>query len=55
LIVIAFLLTKMCAHAGDKGEEVRLIMVPSFALTRTAVLVDLNTLDCEPLEFALPM
>jgi DNA polymerase delta subunit 2 len=38
--------------AGPKGQIVRLIMVPSFADTRTIVLVNLKTLSCEPVTFS---
>jgi DNA polymerase delta subunit 2 len=35
------------------GQKVRLICLPSFAQTQTAVLVNLNTLDCHPLSFSI--
>ncbi|CAB3365521.1 Hypothetical predicted protein [Cloeon dipterum] len=37
----------------DGGQKVRLICLPSFAETQTAVLVNLNTLDCHPLSFSI--
>ena len=33
----------------DDGQRVRLICVPDFAATHTAVLLDLETLECEPM------
>ena len=36
---------------GTDGQKVRVISVPSFALTGEAVLVDLVTLDSVPIKF----
>ncbi|XP_043277158.1 DNA polymerase delta subunit 2-like [Venturia canescens] len=41
--------TKM--YIGEEGQTVRLICVPKFAKTGTAVLVDLNSLDTWPISF----
>ena len=38
---------------GTSETSVRLIAVPSFAKTHTAVLVNLRTLDCRPCYFSL--
>lgn len=36
---------------GPDGQVCRLLAVPSFALTQTAVLVNLRTLRCHPMNF----
>jgi len=36
---------------GPNGQTTRLIMIPSFATTQTAVLLNLNTLEVQPLSF----
>lgn len=36
---------------GDDGQIVRLVLVPSFYTTQTIVLVNLDTLDCQPIQF----
>jgi hypothetical protein len=38
---------------GKDGQLVRLVMVPSFATTRTIVLVNLNDLSCTPVQFGI--
>ena len=38
---------------GAEGQKVRLICVPSFATTCTAVLLNIATLECEPITFAV--
>ena len=38
---------------GEQGQRTRLICVPSFAATCTAVLLDVATLECEPIVFAV--
>lgn len=35
--------------AGEQGQNVRLISVPSFHRSATIVLVNLRTLDCTPI------
>lgn len=46
-------------HKGPAGQEVLLVSVPRFSQTATCVLVNLRTLDCQPMEFTtqftLPM
>lgn len=37
--------------AGPQGQKVRLIAVPEFRKTGVAVLVDLDTLEPQPLHF----
>jgi len=41
--------TRLVKGAG--GQRVRVVAVPSFARSRTAVLVNLRTLRCHPLSF----
>jgi DNA polymerase delta subunit 2 len=41
--------TRLVKGAG--GQRVRVVAVPSFAATRTAVLVNLRTLRCHPIWF----
>jgi DNA polymerase delta subunit 2 len=36
---------------GEGGQLTRLILVPSFAETKTIVLLNLDTLDCHPIKF----
>ncbi|KAI5624051.1 DNA polymerase delta subunit 2 [Silurus asotus] len=36
---------------GPEGQEVLLVTVPEFSSTQTACLVNLRTLDCEPIRF----
>jgi DNA polymerase delta subunit 2 len=43
-----------CMTKGDAGQECRLILVPSFAKTGTVILVDLGTLECQPITFSTP-
>ena len=38
---------------GEQGQEVRLISVPSFAATGTIAVLDLDTLECHPVAFAM--
>lgn len=50
----------MCLSVtGPAGQEVLLVSVPRFSQTATCVLVNLRTLDCQPMEFTtqftLPM
>ena len=40
-----------CTHTGPEGQKVRLIAVPEFRKTGTALLVDLETLEPQPLHF----
>ncbi|XP_056138752.1 DNA polymerase delta subunit 2 [Lampris incognitus] len=37
---------------GPNGQEVRLVTIPEFSSTQTACLVNLRTLDCEPVSFS---
>lgn len=37
---------------GPAGQRVRVVMVPDFATERTAVLVNLSTLEAQPISFA---
>ncbi|KAJ8679728.1 hypothetical protein QAD02_015515 [Eretmocerus hayati] len=41
--------TKM--FKGEEGQQVRLICIPKFSTTQTAVLVDLETMDAKPISF----
>lgn len=36
---------------GDAGQRVRVVCIPDFATTHTAVLVDLASLECSPICF----
>jgi len=38
---------------GDRGQRVRLVLLPSFALTGTIVLVNIGTLDVHPITFSV--
>ncbi|XP_001605019.1 DNA polymerase delta small subunit [Nasonia vitripennis] len=38
-------------YKGNNGQKVRLLCIPKFAKTQTAVLVDLQTLDAIPISF----
>ena len=38
-------------HTGPEGQKVRLIAVPEFRKTGTALLIDLETLEPQPLHF----
>ncbi|XP_023245550.1 DNA polymerase delta small subunit-like [Copidosoma floridanum] len=38
-------------YQGNEGQKIRLICVPKFANDKTAVLVDLETLDATPISF----
>lgn len=38
--------------SGPDGQEVLLVTVPEFSTTRTACLVNLRTLECEPISFS---
>ena len=38
---------------GEKGQKVRLIAVPSFSETNTAVLLNLQTLESTPINFSV--
>lgn len=38
--------------SGPDGQEVLLVTVPEFSSTQTACLVNLRTLDCEPVSFS---
>jgi DNA polymerase delta subunit 2 len=46
-------LTLFVLYLAAGGQKVRLVCLPSFAQTQTAVLVNLNTLDCHPLSFSI--
>lgn len=37
---------------GPEGQEVLLVTIPEFSSTQTACLVNLRTLECEPIRFA---
>lgn len=37
--------------SGPEGQEVLLVTVPEFSSTQTACLVNLRTLECEPIKF----
>ena len=37
---------------GPKGQRVRTVLVPDFAVEHTCVLVSLDTLECRPITFA---
>lgn len=37
---------------GSDGQEVLLVAIPEFSSTRTACLVNLRTLECEPISFS---
>uniref|UniRef100_A0A6A7G6P8 DNA polymerase delta small subunit isoform X2 n=2 Tax=Hirondellea gigas TaxID=1518452 RepID=A0A6A7G6P8_9CRUS len=39
----------------ENGRFVRLINIPSFAETHSIVLLDLNTLECHPIQFDVPL
>jgi DNA polymerase delta subunit 2 len=39
---------------GEQGQRVRLVLVPKFSTSNTAVLVNLDTLECEPVHFSVP-
>lgn len=38
--------------SGPEGQEVLLVAIPEFSSTQTACLVNLNTLECEPVCFS---
>ena len=40
---------------GPKGQQVRLVSIPSFADTQTIVLMNLGTLECHPITFEADM
>ena len=37
--------------AGEDGRRVRIVCIPSFADTHTAILLNLRTLACRPISF----
>ncbi|XP_059483602.1 DNA polymerase delta subunit 2 [Neocloeon triangulifer] len=39
----------------EKGQRVCLVCIPSFSKTQTAVMVNINTLDCHPLSFSIDL
>ena len=43
--------TKLVRHGGDGGGKTRMICIPSFAKTSQVVLLNLNSLKCEVVEF----
>jgi len=47
--------TKLVRHGGDGGGKTRMICVPSFAKTSQVVLLNLNSLNCEVVEFGNDM
>jgi len=38
---------------GNSGEMVRLILLPAFSTSHTIVILNLDTLDCQPISFHL--
>ncbi|KAH8301897.1 hypothetical protein KR044_000460 [Drosophila immigrans] len=40
-------------HVGAGGKQTRLVCVPSFSKTQSVALVDLETLDCREIKFAV--
>lgn len=38
--------------SGPEGQEVLLVTIPDFSSTQTACLVNLRTLECEPIRFS---
>ena len=50
----------MCQHTsssslllpGPDGQEVLLVSIPEFSSTQTACLINLRTLECEPVSFS---
>lgn len=38
--------------SGPEGQEVLLVTIPEFSSTQTACLVNLRTLECEPIRFS---
>lgn len=57
-LLFSFLI--MCQHIsssplllpGPDGQEVLLVTIPEFSSTQTACLVNLRTLECEPVSFS---
>eukprot|EP00815_Leptocylindrus_aporus_P000957 CAMPEP_0116062952 /NCGR_PEP_ID=MMETSP0322-20121206/8096_1 /TAXON_ID=163516 /ORGANISM="Leptocylindrus danicus var. apora, Strain B651" /LENGTH=521 /DNA_ID=CAMNT_0003548419 /DNA_START=29 /DNA_END=1594 /DNA_ORIENTATION=+ len=47
--------TKLVRHGGDGGGKTRMICIPSFAKTSQVVLLNLNSLKCEVVEFGNDM
>ena len=39
---------------GPDGQQTRVISIPSFATTGTAVMVNLASLECHPMNFSCP-
>lgn len=40
-----------CYCSGDEGQQTLLILIPDFCKTSTCVLVNLRTLECQPMSF----
>lgn len=38
--------------SGPEGQEVLLVTIPEFSSTQTACLVNIRTLECEPIRFS---
>nr|XP_022333018.1 DNA polymerase delta subunit 2-like [Crassostrea virginica] len=41
-------------YKGSAGQEVRVVSIPRFSQTSTAVVVNLKTLECNPMQFSAP-
>ena len=42
----------LCYSPGPDGQQVLLVTIPEFVTTQTACLVNLRTLECEPMSFS---
>jgi hypothetical protein len=42
-----------CFRPGEQGQRVRVVSVPAFAAQPMVVLVNLATLQCHPISFAV--
>jgi hypothetical protein len=53
-VLLVVTLAIVMASAASNGVTIRLVSVPRFSTTGTAVLLNMATLECQPLHFSLP-